>query len=482
MDIIKQNRLFPNFKAQENGDKSFKGVQLYTGIRSIEGKIRKLLGNAACCDIDGKVEYYNIKSMKNFLELNHFLRGNAQLNRSTVESIISSILDKMRNPDIGKSSEIGSEPEQTPLSSEVKKLSKEKFQKQILEPLKLCGLMMEIEEGSLGEKSVEGVLLRSFEEGEIESILFSDLTILQACVQFLIKNKTEASSITEKVQSAIFTSKEEKEQITLFVNRAINLAFDVPVQDLYSIKADELKSVTPLSHFQEEEALSSMSLDNIERKEGQEALAFIHQRKAEEGSIILSIGRVETAIQILTDVDSYTERSALVKERTSISEHNIIYSFSKQSLLNAFSRLGLSIDVYQSIVSTESQKDAVLDRIQLVGPAVRVLKELIYSTQQVSGGPSSRDIDIILKKEPKGIQNLELHSIFLYMRQHFLQKENQFVREVDTFIRTKLAADSLLNLCEMAWNAGGRSNLEHPYQEYFQGIYQNQLTESLELS
>ncbi|KAM9975908.1 hypothetical protein ACTFIY_004619 [Dictyostelium cf. discoideum] len=207
----------------------------------------------------------------------------------------------MRNPDIGKSSEIGSEPEQTPLSSEVKKLSKEKFQKQILEPLKLCGLMMEIEEGSLGEKSVEGVLLRSFEEGEIESILFSDLTILQACVQFLIKNKTEASSITEKVQSAIFTSKEEKEQITLFVNRAINLAFDVPVQDLYSIKADELKSVTPLSHFQEEEALSSMSLDNIERKEGQEALAFIHQRKAEEGSIILSIGRVETAIQILTD-------------------------------------------------------------------------------------------------------------------------------------------------------------------------------------
>ncbi|KAM9955148.1 hypothetical protein ACTFIW_008812 [Dictyostelium discoideum] len=143
----------------------------YISIRSIEGKILKLLGNAACCDINGKVEYYNIKSMKNFLEL------------------------------------------------------------------KLCGLMMEIEEGSsLGEKSL------------------------------LIKNKTDASSITEKLQSANFTLKEEKEQITLFVNRAINLAFDVPIQELYSIKADKLKSVTPLSYFQEEEALSSMSLDNIENR------------------------------------------------------------------------------------------------------------------------------------------------------------------------------------------------------------------------
>ncbi|KAM9967272.1 hypothetical protein ACTFIR_007512 [Dictyostelium discoideum] len=60
----------------------------------------------------------------------------------------------MRNQDIGKSSEIGSEPEQTPLSSEVKKLSKEKFQKEILAPLKLCGLMMDIEEGSCQKDAV----------------------------------------------------------------------------------------------------------------------------------------------------------------------------------------------------------------------------------------------------------------------------------------------------------------------------------------
>ncbi|KAM9967295.1 hypothetical protein ACTFIR_007535 [Dictyostelium discoideum] len=133
-----------SLEAQGNGDRSFKGLQFYTGIRSIECKILKLLGNAACCDIDGKVEYYNIKS----------------------------------------------------------------------------------------EKSEEGFLLRSCEERESESILFSDLTILQACGKLLIKNKTDTSSITEKL--------------------AINLAFDVPVQEIYSIKADELKSVKPLSHFQEE--------------------------------------------------------------------------------------------------------------------------------------------------------------------------------------------------------------------------------------
>ncbi|KAM9972550.1 hypothetical protein ACTFIR_011917 [Dictyostelium discoideum] len=149
-----------------------------------------------------------------------------------------------------------------------------------------------------------------------------------------------------------------------------------------------------------------MSLDNIERKGGQEALVFFHQRKAEEGSIILSTERVETAIHILTDVDSYTERRDLFKECTLISEHDIIYPFSKQSLLNAFSRLGLYIDVYQKIESTESPNGAVLDRIQLFGPAVRAIKELIYSNQQVSGGPSSRGSTSF-------------------------QKENQFVREVD---------------------------------------------------
>ncbi|KAM9974191.1 hypothetical protein ACTFIR_003907 [Dictyostelium discoideum] len=119
----------------------------------------------------------------------------------------------MRNPDICKSSEIGSEPEQTPLSSEVKKLSKEKFQKEILallyihhqaaalESLFEISLLKAflLQKSPLGEKSVEGFLLRSCEEGESESILFSDLTILQACGKLLIKNKTDTSSITEKL-------------------------------------------------------------------------------------------------------------------------------------------------------------------------------------------------------------------------------------------------------------------------------------------
>ncbi|KAM9974243.1 hypothetical protein ACTFIR_003959 [Dictyostelium discoideum] len=194
-----------------------------------------------------------------------------------------------------------------------------------------------------------------------QSILFSDLTILRACVKLLIKNKTDAFSlITEKLQSANFTLKEEKEQITLFVNRAINLAFDMPVQELHSIKADELKSVTPLSHFQEEEALSSMSLDNIERNDGQEALVFIHQRKSEEGSIILSIDRVETAIHTLTGVDSYTERSALVKERILISEHDIIYSFRCCFRPNSTRCLNKRADLlYSASLWWSYQKDAI---------------------------------------------------------------------------------------------------------------------------
>ncbi|MGR3951402.1 MAG: hypothetical protein QRY74_00545 [Chlamydia sp.] len=481
MTIIKHDRLFPDYKVQQDGgaeEQTLKGVKLYTGMRIVQGVFAWLIGRAGICKIEGKAKFYNTKSMEKFMNDAHSFPKNHLPTKKELDNFIESTIEKLnsRKKNLGVIEALN---RVDTISNRVDTISWDPMEalslpiqtqfKTVVELLDEAGLSLKIEEKLENQQMVlEGIPLHISNKNGTDSVLISQTALMAICIRFF--NRIEGgSAIIEKIEQVI--KKSPREEITEFLNVILSIADDETAQKLCAIKSLSLESIEIAS--ENIDNYFEIEVDGLSENSGADT-DFSREFNFRSPSVCRS-KEVTTIAAILSDINSSTERNALLGTAKEITNKNFIYSFDKRACLEAFTQIGIPLDIYQEIEKQSNQKETIEFKVS----DIEIFKEYVSSIPKVhlptvktgiqafKGVPQKKEIQTILKKNSTSIEVSDARALVIYMRLNFVQiADDPFVQSVDTFINKLSQVDRSL-LSRMANDDADPFSQNKNYIGYF---------------
>ncbi|KAM9975907.1 hypothetical protein ACTFIY_004618 [Dictyostelium cf. discoideum] len=428
MTIIKHDRLFPNYKVQQDGgaeEQTLKGVKLYTGMRIVQGIFAWLIGRAGICKIEGKAKFYNTKSMEKFMNDAHSFPKNHLPTKKELDNFIESTIEKLnsREKNLGVIEPLNRVDTISWDPMEALSLPIQTQFETIVELLDEAGLSLKIEKKLANQQMVlEGIPLHISNKNGADSVLISQTALMAICIRFF--NRIErGSAIIETIEQVI--KKNLIDEITEFLNGILSIAHDETAQKLCAIKSLSLQSIEIAS--ENIDNYFEIEVDGLSENSGADT-DFSRELDFRWPSVCRS-KEVATIAAILSDINSSTERNALLGTPKEITNKNFIYSFDKRACLEAFTQIGIPLDIYQKIEKQSNQKETIE----------------FESIQAFKGVPQKKEIQTILKKNSTSIEVSDARALVSYMRLNLAQiGDDPFVQSVDAFINKLSKVDRSL--------------------------------------
>ncbi len=452
MTIIKHDRLFPNYKVQQDGgaeEQTLKGVKLYTGMRIVQGIFAWLIGRAGICKIEGKAKFYNTKSMEKFMNDAHSFPKNHLPTKKELDNFIESTIEKLnsREKNLGVIEPLNRVDTISWDPMEALSLPIQTQFETIVELLDEAGLSLKIEKKLANQQMVlEGIPLHISNKNGADSVLISQTALMAICIRFF--NRIErGSAIIETIEQVI--KKNLIDEITEFLNGILSIAHDETAQKLCAIKSLSLQSIEIAS--ENIDNYFEIEVDGLSENSGADT-DFSRELDFRWPSVCRS-KEVATIAAILSDINSSTERNALLGTPKEITNKNFIYSFDKRACLEAFTQIGIPLDIYQKIEKQSNQKETIEFKVS----DIEIFKEYVSSIPKIhlpavktgiqafKGVPQKKEIQTILKKNSTSIEVSDARALVSYMRLNLAQiGDDPFVQSVDAFINKLSKVDRSL--------------------------------------
>ncbi len=355
-------------KENDNEDESQKaGVKIYTGLQKILGVFGLLIGKTGCAKVDGKTVFYNVNSMRNFIERNGLLDKREkpfQISQPEVQKMVTAFAKHY----VEKHDDIEQDANATlkAVKSDFKKiadkivwnthkyvgLSLQEFHvtakefAQIANTLSRIGFKLELKVNNNGKETFAGIPVRSERLGGENYVELSSAAITNECVRQMRDNRGGIGSLIDNYTS----DKKNPAEIREFLSNIKKIADDKEQAEIQKqAEAVAKEAAKQAAKINVEDISKRIDLPTVSTNNTTNTIV-IHEdasgQSVPENRIALKANNDQIAT-ILEDDSYQLERAALVHQGgNSFNINDLVYMFDRPAFLDCLARYGVRSDIY----------------------------------------------------------------------------------------------------------------------------------------